>query len=135
MEKVNLLIGKWEIVGAQKYINSAWQQSDSFVSGMIWDFHPQYFSPTRVIGNITETSPEGFPAQLNYIYTIDESILKIEVFVDTDSGALDDSAADIYKVYPMEGSSQDKPTIFIDILNQENHPYPYLRYTLQQIDL
>ncbi len=129
-----LLIGKWEFIAAELYRNSKWQPSQDWVKEMQWEFEPQFFSTSNVIGSITESCPKEDPIALNYSYNQTEKILKIEIFTDPVEGMHDQSQADIYEVIFSEPQSEEMPTIILNILNSEGNPAPYFRYILRKVE-
>ncbi len=132
MNQETTLIGKWQFIGAERYNGSKWQ-SATYVEGMAWEFFPQYFSESRTIGNIVETTPTNTPIEMAYLYTPKERLLKIEIFTDCTIGSDDKSEADFYDVIFTDVEPNDTPILFLSILTQEGAPLPYLRYVLQKV--
>ncbi|MFI3264641.1 MAG: hypothetical protein SNG38_05545 [Rikenellaceae bacterium] len=122
----NLLVGNWEFVETEKYDGSKWIQADH-VENMTWEFNPQYFGVTKVIGNITEQTPSESPTTLNYIFNIFTRQLIIEVHTDPKTKILNE--VDIYEVVDVTESS-DQITVTLSLTNQLDCPTPYLRYKL-----
>ncbi len=48
-----VLTGKWAFIGAEKFIDTDWMESQDFIDTMTWEFHPQYFGSHKVIGQVT----------------------------------------------------------------------------------
>ncbi|MFI3303993.1 MAG: hypothetical protein SNF68_07455 [Rikenellaceae bacterium] len=132
-EKIQLN-GKWEFIGAELYSGSKWVACERYVKGMTWDFHPQYFSPTKTIGCIIETTPTANSVDLPYAYNIAEAKLKVEIYTDDARGMLDETEADVYEVIPHADSTPDSPQIYLSILTEHGCPPPYFRYLLRKIE-
>ncbi|MFR9611327.1 MAG: hypothetical protein SNI87_06185 [Rikenellaceae bacterium] len=125
----NRLIGRWRFIGAEKYIGSKWVATDNYVDDMEWEFHPQYFGTSKVIGCITESTIAA-SRELPYAYNIAENKLKIEIYTDEISGSDDESEADIYELI----ETHDPNQLAFSILTMEGCPPPYFRYILQAAD-
>lgn len=125
--KINLH-GKWQFIGAQELIGSEWQPSESFVCGMVWEFHPQYFSATRTLGSIVESIPSrNSTISLSYAYSRDVQELKIQVFTDSKGGADDESEFDVYEVLPTDDPDQIMLAVAVAAVQ------PNFRYILQAV--
>lgn len=122
----NLLVGNWKFIETEKYDGSKWIQADH-VENMTWEFHPQYFGVTKVIGNIIEQTPSKTPITLNYIFNIFTRQLRIEVYTDPKTRILDE--IDIYELVDVTESSA-QITVTLSLINQLGCPPPYLRYKL-----
>ncbi len=121
-QQKSLLIGKWELVKAEKHNGSEWKPIDH-VKGMEWEFHPEYISAEKTIGVITERAPGVEPVKLDYIYDLDSNFLHIKVYTDPVTRIKDET--DIYLV------QETDQTIVIELINQIGHPAPYLRYSFE----
>ncbi|MFI3304730.1 MAG: hypothetical protein SNF68_08480 [Rikenellaceae bacterium] len=128
------LNNKWEFIGAELYKGSKWVACNRYVKGMIWDFHPQYFSPTRMIGCIIESTPKENSVDIPFSYNFDEAKLTVEIYTDSTTGITDQSEVDVYEVTSDNETSNNNPTIKLSILTEHNCPPPYFRYILQKIE-
>lgn len=124
-----LLVGKWKFIGAEKHDGDDWHPA-TFINGMTWEFHPQFFSDTKTLGNIIEDSPRGEQTTLNYLFNTTDNCLRIEVYTDPQSKILDET--DIYELLEVK-QTDTQTTITLSLISQLGYPPPYLRYTLQQI--
>ncbi len=120
-----LLVGKWRFIGAEKHDGDDWHPA-TFMNGMTWEFHPQFFSDTKTIGNIIEDSPRGVQTTLNYLFNTTDNCLRIEVYTDPQSRILDET--DIYEL-----THESQNTIVLNLISQLGYPPPYFRYTLKQV--
>ncbi len=125
----NLLIGKWEFIKAEQHNGSEWELTNHTM-GMMWEFHPEYISTSKIIGIIVETAPLVAPINLNYTFSDRDNLLRIEVYTDPDTRIKDET--DIYEISFDEVLADQKPIITIELISQIGCPPPYLRYTLRQ---
>ncbi len=127
----NLLVGKWEFIGAQKHNGTEWE-STTYVEGMIWEFNPIFLSDNKIIGNLAEfTATSDEPISLNYTFAERENHLRIEIYTDHNTMILDE--ADLYAV-SCDNPAELQPTIVLNLINQIGCPPPYLRYILRQVE-
>ncbi len=131
--KKDLLNGKWEFIGAEKYLDSAWQPTTDYVEGMTWEFYPQYFSERQSLGNITENTTTEESSNISYAYNFLLGELKVEIFTDNNTSSYADPQVDKYEIIELKESPKHPQQIKISILNEANYPPPYFRYTLQRV--
>lgn len=130
MKKEITLTGKWEFIGAESFIDTAWHSSPNFVAGMAWEFHPQYFSASKTLGSITESTPTERAIDMAYIYNEADKLLMVGIFTDSVVGAECEVEADIYSVIDSESTPD---TIRLSLLAEPTSPPPYFRYILQRV--
>ncbi len=133
MKQETILSGKWQFIGAEKYIDSKWQPSESYVKGMVWELFPQYFSEDKIIGNIAETTPLNTPITMAYLYIKSERVLKVDISTDCAIDKNDMSEVDTYSVIFIDDISTDTPTIKLSILAEQNGTHPYFQYILRKL--
>ncbi len=131
----DLLIGRWEFVGAENYSQGGWSASSDYVKGMQWTFLPIYFSPSKIVGRIIESSGnDADPTTLNFAYQCGEEQLSVEVSSECVVGDEDKSEIDLYRVELRGGGDSGSLTINVEALNQHDSPPPFFRYILQRCD-
>ncbi|MFI3331470.1 MAG: hypothetical protein R3Y38_06655 [Rikenellaceae bacterium] len=124
------LLGRWQFIAAEKFIDLQWQLSDNFVKGMQWEFCPQYISDGQSVGRIKETGPGGL-TEMAYAFNHKERILKVEISSELSASGDAEFQEDVYELTSTQlGESM---MIKISILSEQGSPAPYFRYCLQKI--
>ncbi|MFI3323888.1 MAG: hypothetical protein SNI45_00650 [Rikenellaceae bacterium] len=127
----NLLIGKWEFIGAEKINGTNWEPSE-YVKGMTWEFFPIFFNANKTIGNISEIAPaNGKHISLNYSFDSSTNNLRIEIYTDKKTKILDE--VDIYELSEF-AQSTTRSTMTLSLINQIGYPTPYMRYRLRRVE-
>ncbi len=131
MKPQNLLTGRWEFIATERYCDYKWIACKEYVVGMVWSFEPEFFSSTKVVGRIIETTPHTETINLQYLFDTARETLKMEIY--TDPIAEESRTNPQSDLYELTTDEERVATIKLSILNQWGCPPPYFRYTLQRL--